>query len=174
MKKIFFLIKISLFIYFSSFSIVNAKVVYVDLDKILASSIAGSSLLKTFKELDQKNIVKFKENEKELKLKEDKLINQKNILSEVDFKNKLNKLRVEIKDYNQNRQNVINENNKFKLENTNKFLILINPILTKYSDENKISLILKKKDIVIGKSNLDITDEIIKLVNESVKKIKTE
>tara|TARA_B110000027_G_C16003615_1_gene248675 strand:- start:211 stop:735 length:525 start_codon:yes stop_codon:yes gene_type:complete len=173
-KKIFFLIKISLFIYFSSFSIVNAKVVYVDLDKILASSIAGSSLLKTFKELDQKNIVKFKENEKELKLKEDKLINQKNILSEVDFKNKLNKLRVEIKDYNQNRQNVINENNKFKLENTNKFLILINPILTKYSDENKISLILKKKDIVIGKSNLDITDEIIKLVNESVKKIKTE
>ena len=58
MKKIFFLIKISLFIYFSSFSIVNAKVVYVDLDKILASSIAGSSLLKTFKELDQKNIVK--------------------------------------------------------------------------------------------------------------------
>ena len=174
MKKIFFLIKISLFIYFSSFSIVNAKVVYVDLDKILASSIAGSSLLKTFKELDQKNIVKFKENEKELKLKEDKLINQKKILSEVDFKNKLNKLRVEIKDYNQNRQNVINENNKFKLENTNKFLILINPILTKYSDENKISLILKKKDIVIGKSNLDITDEIIKLVNESVKKIKTE
>ena len=174
MKKIIFLIKISLFIYFSSFSILNAKVVYVDLDKILASSIAGSSLLKTFKELDQKNIVKFKENEKELKLKEDKLINQKNILSEVDFKNKLNKLRVEIKDYNQNRQNVINENNKFKLENTNKFLILINPILTKYSDENKISLILKKKDIVIGKSNLDITDEIIKLVNESVKKIKTE
>ena len=173
MKKIIFLIKISLFIYFSSFSILNAKVVYVDLDKILASSIAGSSLLKTFKELDQKNIVKFKKNEKDLKLKEDKLINQKKILSEVDFKNKLNKLRVEIKDYNQNRQNVINENNKFKLENTNKFLILINPILTKYSDENKISLILKKKDIVIGKSNLDITDEIIKLVNESVKTIKT-
>ena len=174
MKKIIFLIKISLFIYFSSFSIVNAKVVYVDLDKILASSIAGSSLLKTFKELDQKNIVKFKKNEKDLKLKEDKLINQKNILSEVDFKKKLNKLRVEIKDYNQNRQNVINENNKFKLKNTNKFLMLINPILTKYSDVNKISLILKKKDIVIGKSNLDITDEIIKLVNESVKTIKTE
>ncbi len=174
MKKIIFLIKISLFIYFSSFSIVNAKVVYVDLDKILASSIAGSSLLKTFKELDQKNIVKFKKNEKDLKLKEDKLINQKNILSEVDFKKKLNKLRKEIKDYNQNRQNVINENNKFKLKNTNKFLMLINPILTKYSDVNKISLILKKKDIVIGKSNLDITDEIIKLVNESVKTIKTE
>ena len=174
MKKIIFLIKIAIFLYFSSFSIVNAKVVYVNLDKILASSIAGSSLLKTFKELDQRNVVKFKENEKDLKLKEDKLINQKNILSEVDFKNKLNKLRAEIKDYNQNRQKVINENNKFKLKNTNKFLMLINPILTKYSDENKISLILKKKDIVIGKSNLDITDEIIKLVNESVKKIKTE
>ena len=63
MKKIIFLIKIAIFLYFSSFSIVNAKVVYVNLDKILASSIAGSSLLKTFKELDQRNVVKFKENE---------------------------------------------------------------------------------------------------------------
>jgi Skp family chaperone for outer membrane proteins len=170
-KQIFFLIKISVFIYFTSFSIVNAKIVYVDLDKILATSIAGSSLLKTFKELDQKNIVKFQDNEKDLKSKEDELIAQKNILSEVDFKNKLNKLRAEIKTYNQNRQKVINENNKFKLKNTNKFLMLINPILTKYSDENKISLILKKKDIVIGKSDLDITDKIIELVNKSIKKV---
>ena len=174
MKLIFFLIKICIFIYFSSSSIANARVVYVDLDKILATSIAGSSLLNKFKELDQKNIVKFKDNEKNLKLKEDKLVTQKNILSEVDFKNKLNKLRAEVQTYNQYKQKIIKENNNFKLKNTNQFLILINPILTKYSDENKISLILKKKDIVIGKSDLDITDEIIKLVNRSIKKIKTQ
>ena len=49
---------------------------------------------------------------------------------------------------------------------------MINPILTKFSDDNKISLILKKKDIIIGKSNLDITDKIIELVDKNIKKIK--
>ena len=43
--------------------------------------------------------------------------------------------------------------------------------LIKYSDENEISLILKKKDLIIGKSNLDITGEIIKLINDQIKEI---
>ena len=32
-------------------------------------------------------------------------------------------------------------------------------------------MIFKKKDLIIGKSNLDITDEIIKLINEQIKEI---
>ena len=53
--------------------------------------------------------------------------------------------------------------NKLKVDNTNKLLMQINPILSKFSNENEISIILKKKDLIIGKTELDITEEIIKI-----------
>ena len=61
-----------------------------------------------------------------------------------------------------------NEFNKLKVDNTNNLLKLINPILTKYSNKNKISIILQKKNLIIGKSELDITDEIIKIINNEI------
>ena len=172
MKKIFLLIKFLLFIGITNLSLANANIVYVDMDKVLTLSKTGSSLLKQFDELDKKNLDQFNKSEKNLIKKENNLISQKKILSEVDFKNKLNELRLEVQNYNKKKKIILNESDKKKQLNTNNFLIMINPILTKFSDDNKISLILKKKDIIIGKSNLDITDKIIELVDKNIKKIK--
>ena len=63
---------------------------------------------------------------------------------------------------------MIEKFNQLKVENTNNLLKLINPILTKYSNKNKISIILQKKNLIIGKSELDITDEIIKIINNEI------
>ena len=67
---------------------------------------------------------------------------------------------------------MIEKFNKLKVENTNNLLKLINPILTKYSIENEISIILQKKDLIIGKTELDITDEIIKTIDNEIKEFK--
>ena len=48
----------------------------------------------------------------------------------------------------------------------------INPILAKYSEENLISIIMDKKNILIGKSELDITKDIIKILDKKIKSIK--
>ena len=48
----------------------------------------------------------------------------------------------------------------------------LNPILAEYSKNNNISIIMRKKDLVIARSDLDITIQIIELVNSKVKKIK--
>ena len=45
----------------------------------------------------------------------------------------------------------------------------MNPIIAKYADENNISIILAKQNIVIGKTELDVTDEILILVNKNIK-----
>ena len=74
------------------------------------------------------------------------LTGEKNIISETDFKNKVDELKSEINNYNQNRKKMIEKFNKLKVENTNNLLKLINPILAKYSTENEISIILQKKD----------------------------
>ena len=84
----------------------------------------------------------------------------------------MDELKSEINTYNQNRIKIIEDFNKLKVDSTNKLLKLINPILTKFSSDNKIAIILQKKNLIIGKTELDITKEIINNVNNEVKEFK--
>ena len=148
------------------------KIAFINIDKVISTSKPGISVLKQLTDLKNKNS-KFLENEeKKLKEKETKLISQKNILSETDFQKKIVELKSEIKKYNQNRNKMIEDINKLKIDSTNNLLKLINPILIKFSNDKEISIILQKKNLVVAKSQLDITDEIIKIVNLEVKEFK--
>ena len=40
------------------------------------------------------------------------------------------------------------------------------------SNEKSISIILQKKDLIMGKKELDITGEVIKIVNSEIKEFK--
>ena len=44
-------------------------------------------------------------------------------------------------------------------------------ILSKYAADNSISLILQKTNIIIGKSSLDITPQVMDIFNKEIKKI---
>ena len=164
----FFLLLFFFFI-FSSSVMSEQKIVFVDMDRLISFSKPGSSILNQLKDINNKNLNLLKKEEIKFKEKEKKLISQKNIISETDFKKKIAELKSEISNYNQNRKKMIEEFNKLKVESTNNFLKLLNPILTKYLIKNEISIILQKKDLIIGKIELDITDEIIKIVNNEIK-----
>ena len=170
--KIIFSSILIIFLFFTNQAFSEQKIAFIDMDKIISTSKPGSSILKQLTDLNNKNL-KFLENEeKKFKEKETKLISQKNIISETDFKNKVNKLKSEIKNYNQNRNKMLADFNKLKIDNTNNLLKLINPILVKFSNDKEISIILQKKDLVVAKTELDITDEIIKIVNKEIKTFK--
>ena len=146
----------------------DEKISFIDMDKVISTSNPGLSILKQLKNINNKNSTILNKEENQLKEKEKKLITQKNIISEADFQNKVNELKSEVNMYNINRNKMIEKFNQLKVENTNNLLKLINPILTKYSNKNKISIILQKKNLIIGKSELDITDEIIKIINNEI------
>jgi len=148
------------------------KIVFVDMNRIISISNPGSMIFKQLKDINDKNLAFLKDEEKKFKEKEKKLINQKNIISEKEFNTKVNSLKSEVNIYNQNRKKMITDFNKLKVDSTNKLLNQINPILTRFSNENKIAIILQKKDLIIGKSELDITNEIIKIVNSEIKEFK--
>ena len=170
--KNFFLVILLFFL--SSINIVaaNSNIVFIDIDKVITTSKAGSSVLKQLNELNNKNIKKLKNEEKILKDKETKLITQKNILSESEFQSSIDKLRLEINNHNKNKNKILSDFAKLKLANTNRLLELITPILTAYSKEKSIAMILQKKDLVIGKTELDISNEIIKIVNSDINEFK--
>lgn len=166
---------LSLFVVFLIYNVpvsAEQKIVFVDMDKLVSVSKPGSSIFNQLKDINQKNLNFLKEEEKRFKEIEKKLIAQKNIISEADFQNKIKELKSEVNSYNQNRSNMIEKFNKLKVDNTNKLLKLINPILTKFSNDNDISIILQKKNLIIGKTELDITDEVIKIINSEIKDFK--
>ena len=43
--------------------------------------------------------------------------------------------------------------------------------MAEYSTKNEISLIMEKKNIVIGKTDLDITKNVLDLLNKKIKKV---
>ena len=148
------------------------KIAFIDMDRVISTSKSGSSILKQLTDLNNKNLKFLKNEEKKFKEKEKKLISQKNIISKADFKIKVDELKSEIKNYNQDRNKMLADFNKLKIDNTNNLLKLINPILVKFSNDKEISIILQKKDLVVAKSELDITGEVIKIVNAEVKEFK--
>jgi outer membrane protein len=161
-----------IFLFFTNQSYSEQKVAFIDMDKVISTSKSGSSILKQLTDLNNKNLKFLRNEEKKFKEKETKLISQKNIISETDFKNKVDELKSEIKNFNQNRNKMLADFNKLKIDNTNNLLKLINPILIKFSNDKEIAIIFQKKDLVIAKTQLDITDEVIKIVNSEVKEFK--
>ena len=171
MKK---LLSITCLIFLSLFNFGNAntKIAFVDMDKIMSTSNPGVSILNQLKNINKKNSDIFNNKKKIFKEKEDKIVSQKNILTEEEFQLNVNKLRLEIAEYNKDRNKIISEFKKIKVDNSNKLLKLISPILTKYSEEKEISIILQKKNLIIGKRELDITNDVIKLINNNIKEFK--
>ncbi|MDA7697604.1 OmpH family outer membrane protein [Candidatus Pelagibacter sp.] len=161
-----------IFLFFTNQAFSDQKIAFIDMDKVISTTKSGSSILKQLTDLNNKNLKFLKDEEKKFQEKEIKLISQKNIISEADFKNNVNELKSEIKNYNKIRNEILTDFNKLKIDNTNNLLKLINPILVKFSNDKEIAIILQKKDLVVAKIQLDITDEVIKIVDAEIKEFK--
>ena len=154
---------------FSNATFAETKMAYFDVDKVISQSKVGISVISQLGKIDKSNIGKFKKIEAKIKDNEKKLISKKNILSKKDFQIELKTLKNEFDTYKRQRAKDINDVSIKRVNATKKVLGLMKPILAEYADENNISIILSKQNIVIGKNELDITDEILTLVNKNVK-----
>ena len=170
--KIKALLLIIFFIFFSKVSISQEnKTVYLDLNMIMANSNAGKSINSQLETNHKKNIANFQKLEEELKNEEAKIISQKTVISKEDFEKKIMNLRNKANQYRKERNDSMNNLNNQRLNATQKMITLIRPILSEYSDNNSISLIIQKRNIIIGKTSLDITGDILKIVDEKIEKI---
>ena len=145
--------------------------VFIDMDKVMNESTAGKSLISKLEKINQKNIKEFKTKEDQLREDENLLLSQKNILSEDNYTEKLNNLREKVTKYNKSKQEKINSLSKKKMNASAKLLSAIKPILSEYSKKNNISIILQKNNVVLGKTDLDITSNIIEITNTKIKSI---
>lgn len=150
----------------------ETSIAYLDLDFIMLKSKAGISITNQLTEIKKKNIAKLKKMENELNEKDKKLISQKNILSKEDFSKQVKDLRKEAFNYEKLRRDLIKDSNNKLIKAQTNLVKKLSPILSKYSEEKNISMILQKKIVIIGKTELDITKDILELTNKKINSIK--
>ncbi len=171
-KELKFFFFISFFLLFiNNVKAENLTVFFVDIDKIVAQSKAGKKIQDSLNQKIKKENQKFDKLESDLKNKENEILKQKNIISKDELDKKIKEFQKDLTNFRNERTKFNREINKKNLEMTNKMVNEINKILTKYAAENSISLVLQKKNIIIGKSELDITDKILKEFDNKIKSI---
>ena len=171
MKYLVKIFVIIIFLFCNNLSYAENLIVYIDMEKILNESKSGMSINKQLEKIHKMNIKEFKKIEDELKKKEESIIAQKNILSKEDYAKKIKILRDNTNSYRKNRQEKINLLTKKRMESSSKLLNIINPILSDYSKANNISIILQKKNVVLAKTDLNITNKIIDILNSKIESI---
>ncbi len=166
-KKITGLIVVIL-IFFSGFTAsAEEKIAFIDLNFVYSNSKIGKKIITEIGN-KRKNLNKdFKDFQNKLNKEKDKLIAQKNVLAEDEYKKKVVALEEDLKKYNE----IISKKNKdlidYQNKSKNEFVKKLQSTLQKYAKENSISMILRKEQILIGSNKLDVTKDILELVNKS-------
>ena len=160
-----------LIIFFSTISLSesNENIAYIDLDNIVKNTKAGKSIIDKLKVSKDSALKKFEKKEKALQKVEEDINKQKNVLSKEELKNKISDFRKEIASFRNDREKLINDFNIKKMQEFDKFFKKITPIIGEYVEQKNIDIVLDKKNIFLANKNNDITNEIIKLIDDKIK-----
>ena len=169
MKKIYLLIILFLFSFSSSFA---DNSYFIDFRKVLNNSKAGAQAQKELKDKMQRETIKFSKQEENIKNEEKKIILEKKVITNEVFKEKVNTLRQQVAKLQEDKKKSFTSIAKSR-DNAKKTLLKkVNPIIKKYMEENNIRIILDKKSVVMGDSTLEITDQIITILNKEISSLK--
>ena len=173
MKKINFFIYVIFLVLISNYSY-SQNIAYANLDLIIKNSNVGKKIITYFEDKNKETIKQIKNEEKIIREKEKSLISQKNILQEDEYLKKVNMIKKEVEVFNNNSKEKINQLNIKKEKISKLFLVEVNKILRDYAETNNIDIIFSSNQMLIGKSNLDLTKNILEKVNNKINNFKIE
>jgi len=164
-------IYIVFFITFTSVSYADSTY-FVDFKFILNESNAGKEAQKFLKNKLDKGIKSLQTQEKKIQEEEKKIIQQKKVVSAEEYKKSVTDLRLKVSKLQKERNNLISEVGKQRAKARQELLKNLNPIIAEYMEEKKIRMVIDKKSMLLADESLDITEDIIKILNTKLKSIK--
>ena len=147
------------------------KIAIIDTEVIMKESLAGKSLIKQLSKIDDSNKKYFLEYEKKLKLEKEKISSQINILSKEEYDKKVLILNEDFKKYQNEVRDKLELTKSKRDKALKQILIELNVLLSNYSNENELTFIIDQKNIIIGRTDLNVTSEILKLIDLKLKKV---
>ena len=168
------LLKISfIFFLFSSINQAFSDVpYYIDFKYILNSSVAGKKAQDELKKRLEQGVASLEKKEKTIQEEEKKLIQQKKVISPEEYKKKISELRKNVSNLQKERNKIIGDVSKQRAKAKSELLKNLNPIIHDYMKEKKIRMVINKKDLISADENLDITKDIMQILNKKLKSIK--
>ena len=163
-SKIFFIGFFLLFFSSNSFALNDYR--FIDIDLILKKSTIGKLTLKTLNENRSKALENLKSKEQAIQQQEDDIKKKSNILSKEDLNKQINLLKKNINEFSIYKDKATSNFENQKRELMNIFFKKINPVIEEYVIVNSIKILFNKKDVVLGDTSLDITDEIIEIIDK--------
>ena len=164
---------LSLFIFVSNFSTSKAGTThYLDFKFILNESNAGKKAQSFLKNKLEKGIKSIQEKEKKIQSEEKKIIQQKKVISAEEYKKKVTELRSKVTSLRKERQTLLNSVAKQRAKAKNDLIKNLNPILKNYMVEKNIKMVIDKKNLLLADDTLDISKDIMSLLNKKLSSIK--
>jgi len=145
---------------------------YLDFKYILNQSDAGKKAQTYLKNKLDNGIKKLKKKEKSIQEEERKIIQQKKVISAEEYKKKVTDLRSKVESLQKERNLLLSEVSKQRSKAKTELLKTLNPIIKEYMKEKNIRMVLDKKSMLLADESLDITQNIVKLLNNKLKSIK--
>jgi len=169
-KKIIYFV---LIIFSFSFIKLSADTPYfIDFKYILNESDAGKKAQTFLKNKLEKGFKDIKEKEKKIQDEEKKIIQQKKLVSPEEYKKKVTDLRKKVSNLQKERNEILKSVSNKRAKAKNELLKNLNPIIHDYMKEKKIRMVINKKDLISADENLDITKDIMQILNKKLKSIK--
>ena len=161
-------ILILLFFFFSITSLnASEKIAFIDVDYLLNNSDLGQIIFKELESVNNENIKKLSQKEKIIKQKKDAINKTKNISSKEKLEKDILNFNKDVEKFRLEKDTILKDFKLLKERKLDNFLKQINPLIQEYMRKNSIDIVLEKKQIFIGSSSVEITKDIIKLINES-------
>tara|TARA_Y100000768_G_scaffold322913_1_gene259282 strand:+ start:237 stop:752 length:516 start_codon:yes stop_codon:yes gene_type:complete len=166
MRLLFLISTIFFFFSFNTLSQANSKIVFVDLNYILTKSTNGKKILDQLNIINNNNLEIIKKDKDILNKEKNEIENLKNILSIEEYNKKKILFEKKVRNFNDKKSKLLNELEKTKENELNIFFDNLNGILKKYMKENSINVVLDKKNIIMANVEIDVSEDILKLVNK--------
>ena len=143
----------------------NTKIVFIDIDYLINNSSIGKSTLSRLDQINSKNIKNLSDKEKKLRIIEEDIKTKKNVISEVELKKEIEVFKTSVKEFNLEKKNLTEDFKKIQTNELNKLLEKFNSVINEYISKNSIDIVLNKKNLYMGKLSSDITNDILKQIN---------
>ena len=156
------------------FSFINASISkenigFVNVDYLIQNSNIGKKLLANINDKDKKNLDNLKKKNQILQDLESSIKKKKNVISDEAYNKEVIDFKKKFQEFSKEKNKIVQEFNIFKKKEIENIFKKINPIINDYMEENSVNLLFDSKNIFMGAKKLNLTEDILKKINNELK-----
>ena len=160
---------ITIFFSFTNASISKENIGFVNVDYLIQNSNIGKKLLANINDKDKKNLDNLKKKNQILQDLESSIKKKKNVISDEAYNKEVIDFKKKFQEFSKEKNKIVQEFNIFKKKEIKNIFKKINPIINDYMEENSVNLLFDSKNIFMGAKKLNLTDDILKKINNELK-----